>query len=106
VGSPRSRCGRGAGPASCVQPIIACAAKRIRSAVGAPTCGSAADTSSPTAPHARLKVTGDGFTGIKVNRYPGGEGRYLEVKDYTGYAENPSAEGRRDIEMIVKACRE
>lgn len=55
--------------------------------------------------HARLKVTGDGFTGIKVNRYPGGEGRYLEVKDYTGYVENPSAEGRRDIEMIVKTCR-
>jgi hypothetical protein len=27
--------------------------------------------------HARLKVTGDGFTGIKVNRYPGGEGPTL-----------------------------
>jgi hypothetical protein len=64
-----------------------------------------ADTFSPTAPYARLKITGDGFTGIKVNRYPGGEGRYLEVKDYTGYTENPSAEGRRDIEMIVKTCR-
>jgi len=59
----------------------------------------------PGAPYARLKVTGDGFTGIKVNRYPGGEGRYLEVKDYTGYVETPSAEGRRDVEMIVKTCR-
>lgn len=55
--------------------------------------------------HARLKVTGDGFTGIKVNRYPAGEGRTLEVKDYTGYVDNPSAQGRRDMEMIVKACR-
>lgn len=59
----------------------------------------------PGAPYGRLKVTGDGFTGIKVNRYPGGEGRTLEVKDYTGYVENPSAEGRRDIEMITKTCR-
>jgi hypothetical protein len=64
-----------------------------------------ADTLSPAAPYARLKLSGDGFTGIKVNRYPGGERRYLEVKDYTGQVENPSPEGRRDIEMIGKTCR-
>ena len=55
--------------------------------------------------YARLKVGGSGFTGIKVNRYPASEGRYLEVKEYTGYVENPSPEGRRDIEIIAKACR-
>lgn len=68
--------------------------------------GASSDNSfAPGQPYARLKVTGSGFTGIKVNRYPGGEGRYLEVKDYTGYVENPSPEGRRDVEMILKACR-
>lgn len=59
----------------------------------------------PGARYARLKVSGSGFTGIKVNRYPASEGRYLEVKDYTGYVETPSPEGRRDIEMITKTCR-
>jgi hypothetical protein len=86
---------------------------RVRTGSGSAAAGdriniygaSEASFSMPGAPYARLKVTGDGFTGIKVNRYPGGEGRYLEVKDYTGYTENPSAEGRRDIEMIVKTCR-
>lgn len=86
---------------------------RVRTGSGSTAAGdriniygaSDADTFSPGAPYARLKVTGDGFTGIKVNRYPGGEGRTLEVKDYTGYVENPSPEGRRDVEMIVKTCR-
>ncbi|MDP5279280.1 hypothetical protein Q9Q95_10145 [Sphingomonas sp. DG1-23] len=59
----------------------------------------------PGARYARLKVGGSGFTGIKVNRYPGGEGRTLEVKEYTGYVEAPSPEGQRDVEMIAKACR-
>ncbi|HSX56666.1 MAG TPA: hypothetical protein VLG14_15275 [Sphingomonas sp.] len=55
--------------------------------------------------YARLKVGGSGFTGIKVTRYLASEGRFLEVRDYTGYVENPSPEGRRDIEMIAKTCR-
>jgi hypothetical protein len=67
--------------------------------------GASENSFSPGQRYARLKVNGSGFTGIKVNRYPGGEGRYLEVKEYTGYVETPSAEGRRDMEMIAKACR-
>lgn len=85
---------------------------RVRSGTGTSSSGdqiniygASENSFSPGQRYARLKVSGSGFTGIKVNRYPGGEGRTLEIKEYTGYVETPSAEGRRDMEMIAKACR-
>lgn len=86
---------------------------RVRSGSGTSSRGDRIDiygasdgnSFAPGQRYARLKVGGSGFTGIKVNRYPASEGRYFEVREYTGYIENPSPEGRRDIEMIAKACR-
>jgi TPR repeat protein len=86
---------------------------RVRSGSGASSRGDRIDIYGasddnmfrPGARYARLKLGGSGFTGIKVTRYPASEGRYLKIKEYTGYVETPSAEGGRDIEMIAKTCR-
>lgn len=54
--------------------------------------------------YSRLSIRTTGFTGIKFNRIDLSGGRTITTKDYTGYVENGSAEGRKDAQTILAAC--